>query len=279
MCHRPHLTLYLTYPVRSGAGVGGSRTRTVFFQPQPCQGWECPTAPGNGLPPGATDVGCSATGGAGCSWFGLQVIAVKTSYGSVRGATAATEWSLTVRSTAPVAESLPLCAVRTLNATLALPAASNLTIDFRDACAIVSPSHPAPPGSGRQPGDGPAPNPICANGPVQPPARLLTARPLECSGAGGCQPNQFHPQLASFPPGDPQSRTPVRSSAPPPRSASGRPGVRRVRVRPRSAWRSEAPVARRRRSAGPVARPRRPSRVHAASRNTKNATTRSPLLL
>lgn len=190
-----------TYPVRSGAGVGGNRTRTVFFQPQPCQGWECPTAPGNGLPAGATDVGCSARGGAGCSWFGLQVIAVKTSYGSVRGATAATEWSLAVRSTAPVAESLPLCAVRTLNATLALPVASNLTIDFRDACAIVSPSHPAPPGSGRQPGDGPAPNPICANGPVQLPARLLTTRPLECSGAGGCQPNQFHPQLASFPPG------------------------------------------------------------------------------
>ena len=184
-----------TYPVRSGAGVGGNRTRTVYFQPQPCQGWGCPTAPGHDLPPGATDVGCSTVGGAGCSWFGLQVIVVKTAYGSVRGARAASEWSLAFRSTALLADSPPLCAVRTLNASLALPPASNLTIDFRDACAIVSPEHPAPPGSGRQPGDGPAPNPICANGPVQPPARLLTARELSCTGTGGCQPNQFHPQL------------------------------------------------------------------------------------
>ena len=34
--------------------------------------------------------------------------------------TAASEWSLSFRSTAPMADSPPLCAVRTLNATLAL---------------------------------------------------------------------------------------------------------------------------------------------------------------
>ena len=41
----------------------------------------------------------------------------------------------------------------------------------------------------------------CPGGPVRPPARLITTRKLGCTSNGGCRPNQFHPQIASFPVG------------------------------------------------------------------------------
>ena len=183
-----------TYPVRDGgAGLGGTRTRTVFFQPLPCDDWaRCPV-------PGPNGPGCSSLGGEGCKSFGLQLIVVNTSYGGVRGAHAATEWTAEFRNTAPITSSLPLCHVRTLDARLPLPAVANLTIEFRAGCSAVTPEHPQ---QGRQPGDGPAPGPNCPHGAVDLPAKLLTAgRPLACTGTGGCQPNQFHPQLATFPAG------------------------------------------------------------------------------
>ena len=189
-----------TFPLR---GPGDRRrTRTTYFQPAECADapprcpgptHQCANAGGAnyGPEPGHPDgvcpnIGCSMLGGAGCAAWGLQLVVEQTAYGSVRGASAATEIMLEVRNTHPSSHSLPLCAVRTLNATLPLPATANLTLDFRDGCANVNVVHQID---------------SCPGGPVRPPARLITTRKLGCTSNGGCRPNQFHPQVASFPVG------------------------------------------------------------------------------
>lgn len=179
-----------------------SRTRTTYFQPEGCADGspscplpvhQCANAGGAnyGPEPGHPDgvcpnIGCSMLGGAGCATWGLQLIIEQTHYGSVRGASAATEWTLEVRNTHPRGRSASLCAVRTLNATLPLPPEANLTVEFRDGCANVNVIHQID---------------SCPGGPVKPPARLITTRKLGCTSDGGCKPNQFHPQLAFFPVG------------------------------------------------------------------------------
>ena len=92
-----------------------------------CAATECATEP-------------DAQGGAGCAAWGLQLVVVNTSYASARG-TAATEWSLEFRNTG-LAPSPPLCAVQTLDALLPVAPAGNLTVEFRSACAIISPVRP-----------------------------------------------------------------------------------------------------------------------------------------
>jgi hypothetical protein len=183
-----------TFPLRAANHYGGAaapgtragssrtRTRTVYFEPQPCAGWDCPS--NQGAPLG--EPGCSMQGGQGCATFGMQLIIEKTDYHGVRGAAAASEWVVTFRNTNPTRPSLPLCGVRTLNASFGLTAVDNLTITFRDSCGVMDPEHPLS---------------ACAHGPIAPPAKLITARKLACTASGGCAPNPYHPQLAAFPPG------------------------------------------------------------------------------
>ena len=175
-----------TFPLRSdGTATDSSRTRTrtVYFEPQPCAGWECPSK--QGAPP--AEPGCSMQGGQGCATFGMQLVVEKTDYHGVRGAVAASEWVVTFRNTNPMRPSLPLCSVRTLNTSFAgLTAADNLTVTFRDSCAVMDPEHPLS---------------ACAHGPIKLPAKLITTRKLACTASGGCAPNPYHPQLAAFPPG------------------------------------------------------------------------------
>lgn len=100
------------YPLRGDGNR--TRTRTIYFQPRPG-------------PAGAKTADCTARSTAAvCASFGIQLIVDAVSY-PVRGGYTGTEWSLEFRNTGSN-QSLPLCAVQTLNASIAMPPSANLTV-------------------------------------------------------------------------------------------------------------------------------------------------------
>ena len=146
-----------TYPLR-GSG-NRTRTRTIYFQP--------------GAGPQSTADCSQRSTAAVCDSFGVQLIVDAVSY-PIRGGHTGTEWTLEFRNTA-TNSTPPLCAVRTLDAAMAMADGANLTVSTYGGGAFV------------------------------PPARVIGGDGSGCAG-NGCQgkvngDGRFCPTLASFPAG------------------------------------------------------------------------------
>ena len=113
-----------TYPLR---GPGNrTRIRTIYFQPMIA-------------PAGVSPADCAARSTeAVCGSFGVQLIVEAVSY-PIRGGHTGTEWSLEFRNTGPNA-TLPLCAVRSLNASMSMAHTAHLTVSAHGGAPFAPPA-------------------------------------------------------------------------------------------------------------------------------------------